>query len=185
MASQVITVVKVAGAAGDWVWARLGEWAATRRAADPRVWQAEDWPTEVRQEVEQLVDRLRAHRAEPPVVHFVEWADLWSMGDTLARWLTPSSGAEPLRVWGDRYELYAYLLPDDGALARHLDGAGPQQHPEYDWLVQRLREAVRSWGGLYDRAVLLAVRSILGASVTDEELTDSLRTVPTWLCGPG
>lgn len=180
-----MTVLKVAGAAGDWVSARLRAWAATRRAADPRAWGSEDWPAEVRREADGLADRLRAHPAEPPVVYYAEWADLWSTGDVLDRWLTPPPGAEPVQVWGDRYQVFGYFLPDGGALAEHLAGAGPHQYPESEWLVRRLAEAVGSWDKLYDRAILLVLRGVLGPSVLDEELTESFRAVPAWLSEPG
>jgi hypothetical protein len=178
-------VVKVAGSAGDWVRERLREWTALRQADSDSTWAAEQWPPGVRRAADRLADLLRSRAAAPPVVHFVEWADLWSMGDTVARWLTPGRAPAAARVHGDRYELFGYTLPDDGVLARHLAEAGPHQHPETGWLVRRLREAVESWDKLHGRAALLVLRRVTAASVTDEELSASLRRVPTWLSEAG
>jgi hypothetical protein len=185
MATQVISVVKVAGSAGTWAWGRLQDWAAARQANGAGTWAAEQWPPEVRQEADRLADRLRSHARVPPVVHFVEWVDSWSMGDSVARWLTPERGPAAVRVYGDRHELFGYALPDGGVLVQHLAGDGPHQHPEEDWLVRRLREAAESWDGLYDRAALVVLRRVTAPSVTDEELAASLKAVPTWLSGTG
>lgn len=185
MATQVITVVKVAGAAGAWVRERLREWAGARQAGSAGTWASEQWPPEVRWEADRLADLLRSHAAAPPVVHFVEWVDSWSMGPAVALYLTPGRGPAPVRVFGDRYELLGYFLPDDGSLARHLEDMGPRQHPEDEWLVRRLQEAIESWGGLLDHAALVVLRRVTGASVTDDELLASLQGVPTWLSGPG
>lgn len=181
MATQVISVVKLAGSAGDWAWERLRGWAAVRRADGGGTWAAEQWPPEVRREADRLADRLRSHLTVVPVVHFVEWTDSWSMGDSVARWVTTGRGPAAVRVHGDRYELFGYFLPDDGELTRHLATDGPHQHPEEEWLVRRLREAVVSWEGMYNRAALIVLRCVTGPSLTDEELAASLNTVPSWL----
>ena len=141
MATQVISVLKVAGSAGEWAWGQLQDWAAARQADGAGTWAAEQWPPEVRREADRLADRLRSHATAPPIVHFVEWADSWSMGDTVVRWLTPKRGPAAVRVYGDRYELFGYFLPDDGVLVGHLVDDGPHQHTEGEWLVRRLREA--------------------------------------------
>lgn len=134
----------------------------------------------MRREVDALADRLRAHAAELPVAYFAEWADHWSMGDSVDRWLAPA-----VAVSGDRYALYGYSLPDGGALARRLADAGPQQFAEGDWLVRRLREAVEYRQELCDPATLIVLRRVTGPSVSDEDVPDSLGTVPAWLTGPG
>ena len=95
------------------------------------------------------------------LTHFVEWADLWSMGDLIAQCLSAGNGAGAVRVYGERYEMSAHLLPDKGVLARHLANAGPRQHPETEWLVTRLQEALESWDKVTDRAVLLRVAELL------------------------
>ncbi len=180
MASQRVTIAKVGGIAADVLAARLREWAAARKAAELDEWANDQWPPVVRAQVDQFADRLRAHGCSLPVVHFVEWSDLWSMGDLFARWLAPPGGLPLLATRGDRFEVYGYALPDGGCLTRFLT-TGPQQFPEYDQFVGRLHEAAVAWEGLVDRAVLIVLREVVGGLVTDEELIASMALVPSWV----
>jgi hypothetical protein len=152
-----------------------------RRSCDPNEWSDDEWPVEVRDEVDVFVDRLRSHATDLPVIHFVEWADLWSMGDLFLHWLTPPDGPQPLIVHTKRFEVYGYCLPDAGRLKRHLRAAGDQQFAEYDYFVNRLNEALAAWESLVERAVLVVVREAVGGLVTDDELLASLVLVPHWL----
>jgi hypothetical protein len=179
--AQRITVAKVGGLAADVLARRLREWSAARLTSDPNEWSSDQWPGPVRHAADRFADHLRAHAPAPPVGYWVEWVDLWSMGDTCARWLTPPDGPMPLVVYADRVQLYAYSLPDAGRLAQHLAEAGPQQFPESDWLVGRLREAIGAWEGLVARSVLVLLRQVVGEAVTDEQLLASLEHVPEWL----
>jgi hypothetical protein len=179
--TQRITVAKVGGAAADVTVRRLREWSAARLTTDPDEWSNEQWPEQVRHAADQFADRLRSNAVAPPVVYFVEWVDMWSMGDLFSHWLTPPDGPTPFVVHADRFELYAYSIPDAGRLARHLASAGAQQFEESDWFVARLREAGGAWQGLVERSVLVVLRQVVGALVSDEELLVSLDRTPDWL----
>lgn len=181
MATQRITIAKVGGQAADRILQRLGEWAKARQTSEPLEWSAEQWPSNVRCQADAFADRLRAHSDSPPIVHFVEWIDLWSMGDLFPRWLTPPDGPGPLIIHADRFEVYGYGLPDGGRLGRHLASAGSQQFEEYDGFVSRLKESVGAWQGLVDRAALIVLREVIGGLVTDDEIRASLASVPDWL----
>jgi hypothetical protein len=181
LASQWITVAKVGGISADIVLGRLREWSAARQTEDPNEWSAEQWPQSVRQQADDFADRLRAHGFAPPVVNFVEWADIWSMGNLFDRWFTPSDGPPPLAVYANRFTIFAYSLPDGGCLFQHLAAAGPQQFDETDWFIGRLREAVEAWDKLVERAVIVVLRQVVQASVLDEEVTASLKSVADWL----
>ena len=181
MASQRITIAKVGGVTADLIEQRLREWSAARQTDNPNLWSSEQWPQHVRRQADDFAERLRAHAFTPPVVHFVEWADTWSMGDLFGRWLTPPDGSMPLAVHADRFEIFAHALPDGGHLSQHLASSGPQQFVESDWFVGRLREAVGAWRGLVDRAVVIVLRQVVAGSVLDEEITESLMSVPDWL----
>ena len=181
MATQRITIAKVGGVAGDLVQRRLREWAAARQVSNPAEWSNDQWPSGVRVEADAFADRLRANSLSPPVVHFVEWSDLWSMGDLFARWLTPPGTPPPIVVHADRFTIYGYSLPDAGRLGRHLASAGRQQFPESDQFVRRLQEAVEAWQSMAERAALIVLREAIGGLVTDDELTGSLSVVPEWL----
>jgi len=181
LASQRITIAKVGGKAGDLVLQRLRKWAGARLVDDPNEWSRDIWPSTVRAQADAFAEQLRANALCPPVIHFVEWSDLWSMGDLYTRWLTPPKSPPPLEIDADRFQVYAYELPDSGRLERYLAKAPRQQFAECDQYVTRLREAVGAWGELVERSALIVLREVVGGLVTDEELVASLLVVPGWL----
>jgi hypothetical protein len=181
VASQRLTLAKVGGVAADAIVTLTDRWAAARSTTDPDEWSPDQWPSAVRRQADDFADRLRAHGCTPPVVHFVEWSDLWSMGDVFGSWLAPPGGPQPLWVCGDRYEIRGYDLPDGGRLQRHLAGAGPRWAAESELLVKRLGEALTAWNGVVERAVLILLREVVGGLVTDGELAEALEHVPAWL----
>src|SRR5262245_37484446 len=148
VASQRITIAKLGGVSGDIALERLSAWSAARNVTEPNVWSSEQWPDHIRQEADDFAERLRANVCDFPVCYFVEWADMWSMGDLFTRWLTPPNCPRPIEVHANRYDLFAYRLPDGGRLADYLAAAGPQQFTETDWFIARLLEAVSAWDKL-------------------------------------
>jgi hypothetical protein len=98
LASQRVTIAKVGGIAAEMTLQRLREWAGARRTANRKEWSNDQWPSSVRVQVDAFADRLRGNSLAPPVVHFVEWSDLWSMGDVYMRWLAPLGGPPPLII---------------------------------------------------------------------------------------
>jgi hypothetical protein len=174
-------VAKVGGLAAEIVIRRLRDWASARRTEDPTEWSNEQWPSSVRGRADAFADRLRSHALDLPVVHFAEWADLWSMGDLFSRLLTPPGGSAPLTIHADRFEIYGYGLPDGGRLVQHLASTCTRQVEEYNWFVRHLREAVRSREELVEKSALVVLREVVGGLVTDDELTHSLSTVPDWI----
>jgi hypothetical protein len=135
----------------------------------------------MRQEADDFAERLRANGLALPVCHFVEWADMWSSGDLFSRWLTPPDCARPMRVHADRFEIFAYALPDGGRLAEYLSAAGPQQFTETDWFIGRLKEAVKAWDQLVPRATLVVLRYVVDVCTLDEEVTACLQVRASWL----
>ncbi len=181
MASQRVTLAKIAGVSVDTIITLANQWQAARTTTVQDEWSPDQWPIEVRKQADTFADRLRANGCAPPVIHFVEWSDLWSMGDIFCRWLTPRACRNPTWICGDRYQILGYALPDRGRLKRHLAKAGPQQFPEYDLFIRRLEEAVVAWDSVVDRSVLVVLREVLGGLVTEEELAESLAILPPWL----
>lgn len=181
MATQRITIAKLGGIAADIALQRLRVWTAARGETDPGEWSSDQWPQNVRVQADAFADRLRANSLVLPVIAFVEWSDLWSMGDLFHHWLSPPGGPPPLAIHADRFEVYGYGLPDGGHLNRHLTTAGRQQFEEYDQFVGRLHEAVDAWQELAERAALIVLREVAGGLITDEELTASLSLMPDWL----
>ena len=180
LASQRIIIAKLGGLSGDIALQRLSAWSSARNAVNPNEWSPEQWPDQVRQEADEFAERLREHGFALPVCYFAEWADLWSMGDLFSRWLTPPNCPGPVSVYANRFEVFAYGLPDDGCLANCLAAAGAQQSPETDWFIARLREAVSAWELLVPSATLVVIRSVVGRSASDEEVVVSLKTCAPW-----
>ncbi len=106
---------------------------------------------------------------------------MWSMGDLFSRWLTPPNSPRPVGVHANRFEIFAYVLPDGGRLGDYLAAAGPQQFAETDWFVARLREAVSAWEKLAARATLVVLRNVLSGLALDDEVTASLNAPAPWL----
>jgi hypothetical protein len=181
LASQRITVAKLGGVGADIVLERFRNWSEVRKVVHPHLWSPEQWPEDARRKADDFAERLRTHGFAPPVVYFVEWSDLWSMGDLFEHWLTPADGPMPHGIHANRYELFAYGLPDGGRLARYLASAGPQQWSETDWFIGRLRDAVEAWQALVDRAAIVVLRQVVDGSALDEEVKASLRSPPAWL----
>src|SRR5262249_48336286 len=145
LASQRITIAKLAGVSGEVALQRIGAWSAARMTDDANSWSPEQWPDHMRQEADDFAERLRAHALDLPVCYFVEWADLWSVFDLIPSWLTPPNCPEPMRICANEFGIFAYGLPDGGRLGEYLAAAGPQQFAETDWFVVRLQEAVKAW----------------------------------------
>jgi hypothetical protein len=181
LASQRITIAKLAGVSGDIALQRLISWPAARAADDPNLWSPEQWPDHMRIEADDFAERLRAHGLALPVCHFVEWADMWSMGDMFSRWLTPPNSPEAIRVHANWFEILAYSLPDGGRLGDYLTAAGLQQFTETDWFIARLQDAINAWDGLVPNATLVVLRYVVDGSVRDEEVSASLQARPPWL----
>lgn len=183
MASQRITVAKIGGVAADVVLERLRRWADARQSSDPDEWSSEQWSASVRVEVDSFAERLRANALTPPVIFFVEWSDLWSMGDLFRRWLSPPGGPSPIEIHADRVSVFGYSLPDGDRLARHLSSAGPQRCDESEQFIARLREALQAWRSLTEKSAFIVIREVVGGLVTDEEMHASLDVLPEWLQG--
>jgi hypothetical protein len=182
MATQRITLLKFAGVAGDEILRSLEKWSLARTIG-PDAWGEDEgnWPDEVRRAADAFIDLLKAHAMEPPCLCAIEWLDTWSMFDQFERWLVPPKPQRPNAICANRYQIYAYCLPDRGRLKRRLAKAKQHQFAEYDWLITCLREAVSSFEKVAERATLVLIREVLGGSLDDSELEEPLAKLPTWL----
>jgi hypothetical protein len=181
LATQRVTIAKVGGDASDVIATKLHKWASARTSDDENFWSGDQWPAIIREEIDEFAEQIRSHSTSPPVIHFIEWVDMWSMFPDFEHWLTPPDGPVPVHICANRYTVYAYILPDGRRLERHLKGAGKQQWPESDWYIRRLRETVSAWERLVDRAVLVVLRLAFDVAVSDDEVRASLSRVPDWL----
>ena len=187
MATQRITIAKIGGLAASAVIAQFHDWACTRTTDDPTEWGSHQWPPIVRREMETFALALRANGHEPPVVYFNEHVDSWSMGNLFTRWFPANDVRQPIELHADRFELWCYHLPDDGALVDLLQRSRRrkcmrERKPQEDrWFTINLLEAAFAWDWMIDIAAMVVLREALGGSLMDSELEQSLTVVPEWI----
>lgn len=165
MASQRLTVAKVGGRTAQDVAALFHAWQ--KDAAEDRS------PSEFSVAIDGFATRLRDHAHCPPVLYFAEWIDLWSMGD-----LVPGLGDErAVIVAGSRFEVACHRSP----IRVQATTIAGEETQETRWLRNRIQEAQDAWSELTQESVIIVIREVLVALVTDEELMESLGSTPPWI----
>jgi len=165
MATQRLTIAKVGGRSAQLVAAQFQNWQ--RHANEDRS------PSEVSAAVDRFAAQLRDNAHCPPILYFAEWIDQWSMGD-----LVPGLGDDSaVVVAGSRFEACCHKPP----IAMRATTINGQEAQEVRWLRSRIQEAENAWSELTQEAVIIVLREPLGALVSDEELTESLGSIPPWL----
>jgi hypothetical protein len=184
VATQRFTIAKIAGRSASALRERFMEWSAARKVRDPDSWSPEQWPDDCRRAVDSFAAALRSEGHKLPVIFFNEHVDMWLMGDFFRDCLP--AGVGTCQVCGDQFELACYSLPDEGRLAGVLKDSlkrkNARKHPqEEQWFRVRLLEAVRAWELLHEEALLVTLRQVLDATVTDAEVLQSLLRTPPWV----
>jgi hypothetical protein len=118
--------------------------------------------------VDQLCASVRDNGLALPMVYFCEWTDRWLMGD-----LVPG----PDKLEGLQFE--ATCLSPQQAVA--WAGRCGNQFQEQEWFATRLHEAAIGWGSVAERYAIVVIRHVIGGWATDDEVSQSLSTVPQWL----
>lgn len=80
-----------------------------------------------------------------------------------------------LQLCTTKHEVFAAWVTSPKKL-----GFGKQATPETIWFYNRINEAKEAWRELAERRLIIVVRSLLGGLYTDEELIQSLATLPRW-----
>lgn len=181
MANQRFTLVKLGGSAADLARLRFQEWAETRVTGNPKLFTSEQWPKSVRERADDFANRIRIHAFQPPIMYFSEWGDPWSAGNLCDLLFGVPEGNQLIAIDANLYSLYGYSLPDNEKLIDSLRSKGTQQFCEQDRFIARIIEAIEAWDGFETRSYLIALRSVIGPSVLDEEMAAALKTIPEWL----
>ena len=195
MPSQYFTIVKIGGEAADAAWERFRRWHGARvtdrdspegsllaakplfpdtDCSDGDEWQPEQWPDQVRKEVDQFADNLRDNAHQPPILFFAEFVDLWSMH--------PAATLRLDLVMGNRYDIMCIKLPLSEKRAGDLKKS--RRYGQWDedrFFAATVLAAATAWGKLVEKSILIVLRRAVGGLVTDEEIMDSLNTTPDWL----
>jgi hypothetical protein len=191
--NQWIAIAKIGGEAADAIVDVFRRWDAARTSVPEEtdcvyLFAPEQWPPECRREMDSFARCLRENADRLPVVYYCEYVDMWSGGDVLQH-LRPDDGGKAILAHGDDVELACYCLPDAGRLEKHLrrclrkERIRERSAQEERWFVEGLLESCYAWQELADKAVLVVIRRVVGGSVEDWEVEDSLRGTPDWL-GP-
>jgi hypothetical protein len=166
MATQRITIVKTAGSAATAI-RRLFEFELNV--------EHETEPSRVLDRVDVFAEQIRTHAHLLPMLYFAEWVDTWSMGD-----LVPGLRNEQAPVAeGRRFQLSCHGLP----ITIKATTIGRSLPDESKWLKWHIREAEKAWSHLTENldVVIVVMREVLGGTVSDEEISESLTTTPDWL----
>jgi len=59
----------------------------------------------------------------------------------------------------------------------------PDAPHETKWLYNRVNEAISAWSELEENRLVVLVRSVIRGLFTDQEIVDSLKTIPHWWNG--
>jgi hypothetical protein len=183
MATQRLTIAKIAGAASGATLDLFRHWRAARLVEDSdSEWSPEQWPEDVRRQADEWALNLRQNGHKPPIVFFAEYVDSWSFCPPMV-----NIGEDSLiEMFADRYELFCLQLPIDAELGGHLKQLRRKgQWPE-DRLFGKLSiDAITAWRKVIDKGVVVFLREVLGASILDEEVEQSLIEVPEWFLPGG
>jgi hypothetical protein len=175
MASQRVLIFAIGGSLADIIWADICRWSESRTIQNENEWSPDDWPTQLKHEIDNAIDKLMAHAYTPPVLYRSEHVDTWSMGDVFERALRGSSTNDMRQLLTSRYEIFARRAHfSDRVKSRKT------QADETKWLNVRINEAIAAWGEFAEDRLILLVRIVLGGLWQDAEVTQSLSQKPSW-----
>src|SRR5262249_17402827 len=121
MASQRLTIAKIAGAASSAALDLFRRWRSERLVDDPSEWSAEQWPKHVRQHADKWALNLRQNGIKPPILFFAEYVDLWSFCPPDRHVARQVNNDAMIQMVADQYELFCLPLPISQELATYLD----------------------------------------------------------------
>ena len=155
MAFQRLFIATIAGDAATVILSRFQSWRTKL-------------PTPVGEPVDHFCISLRDNATSLPILYLSEWIDRWLMGDQI-----PGPGM----VEGNRFQATCFSRSDAMEWADRVGS----QHQEQTWLAARLREAASAWKELADHAIVVVVREVIKESTRNEDVLNSLQSVPEWL----
>lgn len=175
MASQRVLLVTIAGALADTIWKDMRRWADARVAVANDEWSSDDWPDAIKDEADQFVTRLTTTGYFPPVLYRSEHVDCWSMGDVFETALVKGHPDYCRRLLTGSHEIIATWV-------RFSEHIKPDQYAadETVWLYTHINEAIAAWSTLAENRLVLLVRTVLGGLWEDDDVSDSLRGIPSW-----
>ena len=177
MASQRILILAVGGLLADNIWKTIQCWSDARSTTNIDEWSPCDWPLEIRKEIDNFVETIDHSAIVPPVLYRSEHVDLWSMRDIIHSIRLNEESNSCLQLFTKNHELFT-------TWARSTDTTShsPEAFTETTRLYNRFNEASSEWGNICDSRLIIIIRSVIGGLWTDEEVADSLDSIPEWWC---
>jgi hypothetical protein len=176
MSTQRLTIAKIAGAASVATIDLFRTWRSARLIEDQE-WSPNQWPQQVRLQADEWALRMRQNAHKPPVLFFAEYVDMWSFAPPRVH----IGNDQLIQVVADRYEVFCLQLPAATELVSQLR----RLRREGQWFEDRLFgkvtiEAMAAWRKLIDMSAIVFLREILGGSIEDHEVEQSLEQPPEW-----
>jgi hypothetical protein len=130
-------------------------------------------------EIDAVVDRLAEvrdlfglvvnARSGRGILYWGCWYDPWLMGDNL----NPEDWRWKLAAKSVTGGVWRLSLNEGDWTSVQRDAGGKVQFHEQRWIAWHLSQAFQSFGACNDRAQLYYAREVLGASLTDAEITET------------
>lgn len=175
MASQRILLLAIGGLLAERVWEQVCKWSDRRTTVANDEWSPDDWPHETRNEINTFVERISSEGLVPPILYRSEHVDCWSMGDVFQDALLKKHPDYCRQLYTAEHEIIATRVRFTEQPVIEPDSACETQ-----WLHKRINEAIAAWGELADERLIVLIRTVIGPLWEDQEVTDSLKTLPAW-----
>jgi len=190
MATQRVIIAKIAGASASALFAQFSTSCAGGIGAPAQRSQEGSACPERHSNLRQLMNSVRSHAEAPPVVFYVEYIDMWSMGDVFREAFSACSKRHLVHIVADDLELMLYCLPDNGCLEQHIRSALQKNRKcatdaqETRWFLTLLQEALLSWRLVTEDTALLVMRIVSGPLMCDDQVERSFSEVADWCASP-
>jgi hypothetical protein len=105
MSTQIITVLKIAGACSKHIVERVQRFRMRQKKSTDQdsIISTDHWTPSCRREIDTFAENIRRHARKPPIVFFAEYVDMWSIASP---WLLfPAWQQNGIQLLGDKYGL--------------------------------------------------------------------------------
>jgi hypothetical protein len=175
MASQRVLLLTIAGEFADTIWNDIRRWSDARVAVANDEWSSDDWPDAIKHQVDRFVARLTTACYLPPVLYRSEHVDLWSMGDVFETALVKGHPDYCRLLHTESHEIIGTWVRFSEQIILDEEVAD-----ETAWLYTHINEAIAAWSTFAENRLVLLIRTVLGGLWEDDDVSNSLRGIPSW-----
>ncbi|MHB8957952.1 MAG: hypothetical protein ACYC4U_33905 [Pirellulaceae bacterium] len=175
MATQRVLIFSVGGETADRMWQAVCRWSDARTTRLENEWSSENWTEETRVAIDAFVETVKRSAFLPPVLYRAEYIDCWSMSAVYEMALVKRHPDYSRRLMTGTHQIIATWVQSSERII--LEDHSPA---ETRWLYNHLNEAFEAWGEISERRLVVLVRSVIDGRPTDEEVVESMKTIPAW-----